>query len=129
MVARRTLESGLYSLDVSELYARMWDAAEESADGGRLYVSQGDASLNWLIAELAGTPAEVGKTLPANNAIRKQVHAFLIEEGWADRINERQFRLLLPPDRTEPRGVVGFEVILGAYRSPLSMAATGSVSP
>jgi len=103
MVARRTLESGLYSLDVSELYARMWDAAEESADGGRLYVSQGDASLKWLIAELAGTPAEVGKTLPANNAIRKQVHAFLIEEGWADRINERQFRLLLPPDRPTGR--------------------------
>jgi hypothetical protein len=30
--------------------------------------------------------------------------------------------------RTEPRGVVGFEVILGAYASLLSMAATGSVS-
>ena len=29
---------------------------------------------------------------------------------------------------TEPRGVVGFEVILGAYMSLLSMAATGSVS-
>ena len=29
---------------------------------------------------------------------------------------------------TEPRGVVGFEVILGAYASLLSMAATGSVS-
>ena len=30
--------------------------------------------------------------------------------------------------RTEPRGVVGFEVILSAYTSLLSMAATGSVS-
>lgn len=30
--------------------------------------------------------------------------------------------------KTEPRWVVGFEVILGAYRSSLSMAATGSVS-
>ncbi len=30
--------------------------------------------------------------------------------------------------RTEPRGVVGFEVILGAYESLPSMAATGSVS-
>ena len=29
---------------------------------------------------------------------------------------------------TEPRGVVGFEVILGAYASLLSMAATESVS-
>ena len=29
---------------------------------------------------------------------------------------------------TEPRGVVGFEVILGAYVSLLSMAATGSLS-
>ncbi|PUA81098.1 hypothetical protein [Nocardioides currus] len=29
---------------------------------------------------------------------------------------------------TEPRGVVGFEVILGAYTSLLSMAATESVS-
>jgi hypothetical protein len=29
---------------------------------------------------------------------------------------------------TEPRGVVGFEVILSAYTSLLSMAATGSVS-
>ena len=29
---------------------------------------------------------------------------------------------------TVPRGVVGFEVILGAYMSLLSMAATGSVS-
>jgi hypothetical protein len=29
---------------------------------------------------------------------------------------------------TEPRWVVGFEVILSAYRSSLSMAATGSVS-
>jgi len=29
---------------------------------------------------------------------------------------------------TESRGVVGFEVILGAYMSLLSMAATGSVS-
>ncbi len=32
------------------------------------------------------------------------------------------------PCMTEPRGVVGFEVILGAYASLLSMAATGSVS-
>lgn len=30
--------------------------------------------------------------------------------------------------QTEPRGVVGFEVILVAYASLLSMAATGSVS-
>ncbi|WP_218876352.1 BtrH N-terminal domain-containing protein [Nocardioides marinisabuli] len=30
--------------------------------------------------------------------------------------------------RAVPRGVVGFEVILGAYMSLLSMAATGSVS-
>jgi hypothetical protein len=39
--------------------------------------------------------------------------------------------LLLVPEivvGTEPRGVVGFEVILGAYASLLSMAATGSVS-
>ena len=33
-----------------------------------------------------------------------------------------------PGDLTEPRGVVGFEVILGAYASLLSMAATESVS-
>jgi len=43
-------------------------------------------------------------------------------------------RLLLLGDvalvlaETESRGVVGFEVILGAYMSLLSMAATGSVS-
>ena len=32
------------------------------------------------------------------------------------------------PSLIEPRGVVGFEVILGAYESLPSMAATGSVS-
>ena len=36
-------------------------------------------------------------------------------------------RWMAQDDVTEPRGVVGFEVILGAY-SPLSMAAMGPVS-
>jgi hypothetical protein len=38
-----------------------------------------------------------------------------------------RFARVKGPGRTESRGVVGFEVILGGY-SPLSMAALGSVS-
>src|SRR3954447_4148720 len=78
MVAPRMLVSGPYSLDCTELYSRLWGLAEDLGDGTRLYASDGDASLKWVIAELSGTPAEAGKTLPDNNALRKQVHALLI---------------------------------------------------
>lgn len=103
VIARRTLESGPYSLDFSEVYERLWDVAEDVGDGSRLYVSQGDVSLKWIIADLAGAPAEAGRTLPDNNAIRQQIHMLLVDEGWADRISERRFRLLLPPDRPSGR--------------------------
>jgi len=97
MAAARTLTSGTYALDFHTLYARLWALSEDLSDGTRLYVSEGENALKWLISELAGTPAEAGRTLGHNNALRKQVHAMLVEEGWADRDNERRFRLLAAP--------------------------------
>lgn len=106
MVASRRLDSGAYWLDFQELYARLWDLAEDLGDGTRLYVSEGDASLKWIIAELSGTPAEAGRKLRDNNALRKQTHVLLAEGGWAERISERKFRLLLQPGPSTDEGKV-----------------------
>mgnify|MGYP000047047082 FL=1 len=108
MAPGRTLQSGPYAVDFHELYERMWIAAEDLGDGSRLYVSYGNAALKWLIAELAGTPAEAGRALPDNSAIRGQMHALLIEEGWADRINQRSFRLLVRPNAVTDHGVAEY---------------------
>jgi len=35
--------------------------------------------------------------------MRDSTHTLLVNEGWADRINERKFRLLLRPDRSSGR--------------------------
>jgi hypothetical protein len=97
MAAARTLTSGRYALDFHALYARLWALSDDLGDGTRLYISEGEKALKWLIAELAGTPAEAGRTLGHNNALRRQVYAMLVEEGGADRVNERKFRLLMAP--------------------------------
>lgn len=97
MAAAHTLTSGTYTLDFKSLYARMWALANDLSDGTRLYTSQGENALKWLIAELADTPADSGRTLGHNNALRKQVHTTLVDEGWADPVNQRKFRLLVAP--------------------------------
>ena len=113
MAAARTLTSGTYALDFHALYARLWALSEDLGDGTRLYISEGEHALKWLIAGLAGTPAETGRTLSHNDALRKQVHAMLVEEGWADRVNERRFRLLsapTPPGASDAPQADGLEV-------------------
>jgi len=105
MAAVRTLTSGTYVLDFDALYARLWAVADDLGDGSRLYTSEGETALKWLIAELAGTPAESGRTVPHNNALRRQVHAVLVDEGWAYRVNERKFRLLVTPTHLSERAV------------------------
>ena len=97
MAAARTLTSGTYVLDFDALYARLWAVADDLGDGTRLYTSEGETALKWLIADLAGTPAEPGRTVPHNNVLRRHVHAVLVNDGWADRVNERRFRLLVAP--------------------------------
>lgn len=42
-----------------------------------------------------------GRTVGDNNRLRKLVHAKLVDEGWADRVNERRWRLLVPPAGAE----------------------------
>ncbi|WP_239456563.1 protein NO VEIN domain-containing protein [Nocardioides solisilvae] len=95
------LTSHGYELDFDEVYFLMWHAASGDEDGTRLYVSSGEEALKWLIAELAGTPAESGVTLPANDALRSQVHELLEAEGWAERLGTRTFRLLREPNIKE----------------------------
>jgi hypothetical protein len=97
MASPHTLTTGTYALDFHALYARLWMVADDLGDGTRLYSSEGETALKWLIADLAGTPAESGRTAQHNNALRRQVHALLVDEGWADRVNERKFRLLVTP--------------------------------
>ena len=87
-----------FTLDLDDLYTRMWEVGvEDRGDGTRLYRPAPHQALKWLIADLAGTPAERGKTLPANNAIREQVHHLLEEGGWAERLSQTTFRLLRRP--------------------------------
>jgi hypothetical protein len=101
MATTTILRSGPYALEFETLYARLWDLGDDLGDGSRLYTSQDRTALKWIIKELSGTPAEPGKTLPHNNELRKQVHARLFGDGWADRVNERKFRLLVPPGAAE----------------------------
>src|SRR5689334_9477945 len=98
----RVVSMAGHELIMEPLYRRMWDLAQPQDDGSRVYVSTGRQALKWLIAELAGTPAKSGKTLPANNAMRRQVHEVL-EAGWAERLNQRTFRLLITPGVTDAR--------------------------
>lgn len=92
------LRANGFELDFDDLYARMWAiAVDDLSDGTRLYRPEPQQALKWLIAELAGTPAEPGTTMQANNKIRQQVHAVLAGERWAERVNETSFRLLEPP--------------------------------
>lgn len=87
-----------YQLDFEDLYARMWAlSVDDRGDGTRLYRPDNESSIKWLIAELAGTPAEPGKTLPANNAMRRQAHQVLRTAGCAERLSQTSFRLLQPP--------------------------------
>lgn len=96
------IRSGRYTLDLFDLYARMWEIATDLGDGTRLFKPHpgGREALKWLIEELSGTPTDHIKTMRDNNAIRKAVHARLEERGWAERINQVSFRLLRDPDAT-----------------------------
>ena len=87
-----------FELDFDDLYTRLWEMAiDDRGDGTRLYRPSKQEALKWLIADLSGTPAEPGKTLPANNAIRDQVHRLLEDTGSAERISQTRFRLLRAP--------------------------------
>jgi len=92
-----TLSALGYELDFAALYSRLWEVSEDLGDGTRLYTSFGDQALKWIIADLSGTPAESGKTMEANDSIRQQIYATFKEAGWADRIGQRKFRLLVEP--------------------------------
>lgn len=35
--------------------------------------------------------------MPHNNALRRRVYGVLVDEGWADRVSEQKFRLLVAP--------------------------------
>lgn len=93
-----------YELDVGVLYDRMWHLAIDDLDDvTRLFAPRpgsGEA-LKWLIAELAGTPVDPGRTMPANNRLRRLVHAALEERGWAERLTLSSFRLLVRPEQSE----------------------------
>lgn len=88
-----------YALDLEALYARMWSVSEDCDDGTRIYrprPGSGEA-LKWRVAELAGTPVDKTKSMTANNSLRGQAHARLVELGWADRLTPSSFRLLVRP--------------------------------
>lgn len=108
------LTSGTYTLQFEDLYARVWALAAEQSDGTRVYVSAGEEALKWLIQDLTGTPTENGKTLTDNHSLRKQFIAAMVDSGWADRIGERRYVLLVPP----PRGVAA-ATTTGAEPVPL----------
>ncbi len=73
-----------FKLDFDDVYARIWElAVDDRGDGTRLDRPAAHQALKWLIADLAGTPAERGKTLPANNATREQVHRLLEDTARA----------------------------------------------
>lgn len=94
----QVLRANGYELDFEQLYAQMWATSiDDRGDGTRLFKPEPDRALKWLIAELAGTPAESGRTMPANNKIRQQVYAALAAENLAERINETTLRLLEQP--------------------------------
>ena len=94
-----------FELDFDDLYVRMWEiAVDDRGDDTRLYRPASHETLKWLIADLAGTPAESGKTLSANNTIREQVHRLLEDGGYAERISQQTFRLLRPPDHHGDQG-------------------------
>lgn len=97
MSASGPLISGPYSLAFNDLYARVWNLAMAQEDGTRVYVSAGEVALKWLIHDLAGTPAESGKTVADNDSLRKQFIAAMVDEGWAHRVGERRYVLLTPP--------------------------------
>lgn len=95
------LRSNSYELDFDALYDRMWQIAlDDQEDGTRLYRPSPGSTLKWLIAEMAGTPAEHGRTTADNNAIRQQVHRILDQGGWAERLTDTSFRLLKPPTQS-----------------------------
>ncbi len=97
-----TLRAATYELEFDDLYARMWDiATDDRGDQTRLYEPAPRDALKWLIADLSGTPAESGRTTPENDAIRRQVHRVLKDEGWAERLSETRFRLLRPPSKAD----------------------------
>jgi alkylated DNA nucleotide flippase Atl1 len=96
------LRAATYELDFDVLYARMWEIAiSDRGDATRLYAPAPGEALKWLIAELAGTPAESGRTMPENDAIRREAHRVLEDEGWAERLSETRFRLLRLPVQTD----------------------------
>jgi len=84
-------------LDFDAGYARLRDLPDDQGDETRVYSSTGEHALKGVIAELSDTPAESGRRLTANNELHKQVYSVLEDDGWADRLHERKFRLLVPP--------------------------------
>lgn len=78
----------------------MWTiAVDDSGDGTRLFKPRPGSreALKWLIEELCGATADLGRTTRANNALRQQAHRALVDTGLADRINQVSFRLLILP--------------------------------
>jgi hypothetical protein len=89
-----------YELDLDALYRRMWAiGVDDRGDGTRLFRPRpgGNEALKWLIADLAGTPVDPVRMMPANNELRRQVHGALVDLGWADRLTQASFRLLVDP--------------------------------
>lgn len=96
-----------YALDFDDLYRRMWEIGFDAGDGTKVYRPTPEQAVKWLIAELAGTPAVPGKTVRANNQIRRQVYEELVEGGWAERETKTSWRLLRPPaDVADPAAMV-----------------------
>lgn len=93
-----------FELHLHDLYDRMWDLSiDDLDDGTRLFAPKPGSreALKWLIAGLAGTPVDARRTMPANNRLRRLVHAELQEKGWAQRLTPSSFRLLIRPDQSE----------------------------
>lgn len=93
-----------FELDLQVLYDRMWRISiDDLNDGTRLFAPRpgGGEALKWLIADLAGTPVDSRRTMPANNRLRRLVHATLQERGWAERLTPSSFRLLVAPDQSD----------------------------
>jgi len=84
-------------------------------------LSRGDNRRNDRLAQLRTVIPHTNAVLALDLADDKQVFALTDHDSRVSRAG--RFGVA-----TEPRGVVGFEVILGAYASLLSMAATDPVS-
>ncbi len=108
-----------YQLDLQALYSRMWSIGiDDLGEGTRLFRPRpgGREALKWLIEELSGAMADPVRTTRANDALRRQVHRALVDEGWAERLNQVSFRLLRDPD-TELADQLGERALVGGGRA------------